>query len=161
MTANNHHWRIKMKGLSTVACIAMLAVPAMASAQAGHGCDAINIGPQVLAAFPRAKEACQGVLTKGDQPFMKLTGEVQSANSETVTVNFLDRNQKPLSQVVFGVNNPDTRISVSGTPTRVSRLQRGTRVNFYIQHNRWGLFADPDSTPLTILSRTDLGSAQN
>ena len=148
-----------MKGFSTVACIAILALPAMANAQAGHGCDAINIGPQVLAAFPRAAEACQGVLTKGDQPFMKLTGEVVSANSDTVTVNFIDRNSKPLSQIVFAVNDPDRRISVDGTQTRVSRLQRGTRVNFYIQHNRWGLFADPDSAPLTILSRTDLGSA--
>jgi uncharacterized protein (DUF58 family) len=86
----------------------------------------------------------------------KFTAEVQSANADTVTVNFLDRNNKPVSRVVFAVNNPDALISASGTQTRVSRLQRGTRVTFYIHHNRWGLFADPDSAPLTILSREDI-----
>ena len=145
-----------MKGLTAAVCVAMLAVPALAGAQAGKGCDSVNIGPQVLTAFPRAKDACQGVMTKGDQPFMLFTADVVSANTETVTVNFLDRNLRPLSQIIFAVNNPDTRISVNGTMTRVTRLQAGTRVSFYIHHNRWGLFADPNSAPLTILSRTDL-----
>jgi len=134
----------------------MLAVPALGSAQAGRGCDAVNVGPQVLAAFPRAKDACQGVLTKDNEPFMKFTADVVSANADTVTVNFLDRNMRPLTEIVFAVNNPDARISVSGTMTRVTRLQPRTRVSFYIHHNRWGLFADPDSAPLTILSRKDL-----
>ena len=81
-----------MKCLTAAACIAMLAVPALGSAQAGRGCDAVNVGPQVLAAFPRAKDACQGVLTKDNEPFMKFTADVVSANADTVTVNFLDRN---------------------------------------------------------------------
>ncbi|MEI2789004.1 MAG: hypothetical protein V9E93_08950 [Steroidobacteraceae bacterium] len=87
---------------------------------------------------------------------MKFTADVVSANADTVTVNFLDRNMRPLTEIVFAVNNPDARISVSGTMTRVTRLQPRTRVSFYIHHNRWGLFADPDSAPLTILSRKDL-----
>lgn len=145
-----------MKRVAMVACIAMLALPGIASAQAAQSCDSVNFGPQVLAAFPKVAEACQGLLTKNGEPFARFTAEVQSANTETVTVNFLDRNNKPVSKIVFAVNNPDARISVSGTPTRVSRLQRGTRVTFYIHHNRWGLFADPDSAPLTILSREDI-----
>ena len=145
-----------MQCLTAAACIAMLTVPALGSAQAGRGCDAVNVGPQVLAAFPRAKDACQGVLTKDNEPFMKFTADVVSANADTVTVNFLDRNMRPLTEIVFAVNNPDARISVSGTMTRVTRLQPRTRVSFYIHHNRWGLFADPDSAPLTILSRKDL-----
>ena len=118
-----------MKCLTAAACIAMLAVPALGSAQAGRGCDAVNVGPQVLAAFPRAKDACQGVLTKDNEPFMTFTADVVSANADTVTVNFLDRNMRPLTEIVFAVNNPDARISVSGTMTRVTRLQPRTRVS--------------------------------
>jgi uncharacterized protein (DUF58 family) len=134
----------------------MLALPAIASAQATQSCEAVNFGPQVLAAFPKIADACQGLLTKNGEPFARFTAEVQAANADTVTVNFLDRNNKPVSRVVFAVNNPDARISVSGTQTRITRLQRGTRVTFFIHHNRWGLFADPDSAPLTILSREDI-----
>jgi hypothetical protein len=147
---------MKMKRLATVACLAMLALPGIASAQAAHGCDSVNFGPQVLAAFPKAAEACRGMVTRNGEPFARFTGEVQSANADTVTVNFLDPNNKPVSRIVFAVKDPNARISVSGTPTRVSRLQRGTQVTFYIHHNRWGLFADPSSAPLTILSREDI-----
>lgn len=148
--------KMRIKGLAAAACVAMLAVPAIAGAQAANGCASVNFGPQVLAAFPKIADACQGLVTKNGEPFARFTAEVRSANADTVTVHFLDRNNKPVSEVVFAVNNPDARINVSGTPTRVSRLQRGTQVTFYIHHNRWGLFADPDSAPLTILSREDI-----
>lgn len=146
-----------MKGIISAACIAMLAIPAIAGAQSPSptGCDSVNFGPEVLAEFPNASEACQAVMMKGDQPFAKFTAEVVSANAEQATVRFLDRNNKPVSEVVFAVK-PDARIDVNGRSTRVSRLERGTRVSFYIQHNRWGLFASPDSTPLTIVSRKQL-----
>jgi len=146
-----------MKGITKIACIAMLVVPAIAGAQTPSrtGCESVNFGTEVMTAFPRIRDACQSVMMKGDQPFAKFTAEVVSASSEQATVHFLDRNNKPISEVVFAVK-PDARIDVNGRSTLVSRLQRGTRVSFYIAHNRWGLFANPDSSPLTIISRKDL-----
>ncbi len=146
-----------MKSITKIACIAMLVVPAVSGAQtpSRSGCESVNFGTDVTTAFPRIRDACQSVMMKGDQPFAKFTAEVVSANAEQATVHFLDRNNKPLSEVVFAVK-PDARIDVNGRSTQVSRLERGTRVSFYIAHNRWGLFANPDSTPLTIISRKDL-----
>lgn len=146
-----------MKGIKLAACAALLTVPVIGGAQAPSptGCESVNFGAEVTTAFPRVRDACQAIMMKGDQPFVKLTGELVSANSETATVHFLDRNNKPVSEIVFAVRE-DARIDLDGRSTRVARLPRGTRVNFYIQHNRWGLFANPDSTPLTILSRKDL-----
>jgi hypothetical protein len=143
-----------MKGIARTACLAVLLVPGLAAA-ADYGCEYVNFGEEVTKMYPNVLEACQGVTTKNDQPYAKFTGEVVSANKEQVVVNFLDKKDKPLSRVTFAVKNPDNTIKVNGKPVQVSRLEKGTRANFYMLHNKWGLYATPDGEALTILSRED------
>ena len=143
-----------MKGIARAACLAVLLAPGIAAA-ADYGCEYVNFGDEVTKQYPKVLEACHGVTTKNDQPYAKFVAEVVSANKEQVVVNFLDKKDKPLSRVTFGVKNPDNTISVNGKPTKVSRLEKGTRANFYMLHNKWGLYATPDGEPLTILSRED------
>lgn len=142
-----------MKRISRAACLAVLLVPGLAVA-ADYGCEYVVFGDEVLKEFPKAQDACRGVTTKNDKPYAKFVTEVVSANSEQVVVNFLDKKDKPVSKVTFATN-PEARISVDGHPTHMKDLKRGTRSNFYIAHDRWGLYATPDSAPLTILSREE------
>ena len=143
-----------MKGLTRTACLALLLAPGIAAA-ADYGCEYVNFGEEVTKMYPNVLEACQGVTTKNDMPYAKFTGEVVSANKEQVVVDFLNRKDKAVSRVTFAVKNPDTTISVNGKPTKVSRLEKGTRANFYMLHNKWGLYASPNGETLTILSRED------
>lgn len=143
-----------MKRIARVACLAVLLAPGLAMA-ADYGCEYVNFGEDVIKQYPNVLEACQGVTTKNDQPYAKFTGEVVSANKEQVVLNFLDKKDKPLSRVTIAVKNPDNTIKVNGKPVKVSRLEKGTRANFYMLHNKWGLYATPDGEPLTILSRED------
>jgi hypothetical protein len=143
-----------MKRVSRAACLAVLLVPGLAAA-ADYGCEYVVFGDEVTKEFPKIADACRSVTTKNDQPYAKFTTEVVSANSETVVVNFLDKKDKPVSQVTFATN-PDVQVSVDGHQTKLKDLKRGTRSNFYIAHDKWGLYADPASpTKLTILSREE------
>jgi len=82
--------------------------------------------------------------------------EVESANKEQAVVHFLDKQDKPLSKVTFGLKEGAT-VKVDGKDTRVSDLKKGDRVSFYVQHKKWGLYANPDGTaPLTVLSREQM-----
>lgn len=143
-----------MKVIARAACLAVLLAPGLAAA-ADYGCEYVNFGEEVIKQYPKVLDACQGVTTKNDQPYAKFTGEVVSANKEQVVLNFLDKKDKPLSRVTIAVKNPDNTIKVNGKPVKVSRLEKGTRANFYMLHNKWGLYATPDGEPLTILSRED------
>ena len=143
-----------MKRIARTACLAVLLAPGLAGA-ADYGCEYVNFGEDVLKQYPNVLEACQGVTTKNDQPYAKFTGEVVSANKEQVVLNLLDKKDKPLSRVTVAVKNPDNTIKVNGKPVKVSRLEKGTRANFYMLHNKWGLYASPDGEALTILSRED------
>ena len=143
-----------MKGITRAACLALLLAPGLAAA-ADYGCEYVNFGEEVLKQFARVLEACQGVTTKNDQPYAKFTGEVVSANKEQVVVDFLDKKQKPMGRITFAVKNPDNTIKVNDKPVKVSKLEKGTRANFYMLHNKWGLYATPDDEALTILSREE------
>ena len=68
-------------------------------------------------------------------------------------MNFLDRKDKPMGRITFAVKNPDNTIKVDGKPVKVSRLEKGTRTNFYMLHNKWGLYASPDGETLTTQPR--------
>jgi hypothetical protein len=143
-----------MKRISRAACLAVLLVPGFAVAK-DLGCDAVRFGDEVTKQFPKIAQACRSVTTKNDQAYAKFTAEVETADSEKVVVKFLDKQDKPVSRITFA-NKADAKIDVDGHPTRASDLKRGTRANFYITHDKWGLYGEPDSAPLTVLSREEL-----
>jgi hypothetical protein len=147
--------REQMKAIFRVACLAVLVVPALAVAEKDYGCDSVNWGEEVLKAFPNASKGCQSVMMKNNEAYAKYTAEVQSANKEQVVLHMMDKNDKPLSKLVIAPKEGAT-VKIDGKDTPVTKLKKGDRVSFYIPHDRWGLYADPDSTPITILSREDL-----
>ena len=150
---HDNHGRGMMKGISRAACLAVLLVPGFTVA-ADYGCDNVRFGDEVTKAFPNIKEACHGVTTKNNEPYAKFVAEVVSADSEQVVVNFLDAKDKPVSKITFATN-PNATIKVDGQSTKLSKVPRGTRSNFYIAHDKWGLYSTPEDVPFTILKREE------
>jgi hypothetical protein len=147
-----------MKGFFKVACLAVLVVPAVALAQKeskAYGCDDVNWGPDVTSEFPNAQAACHGVTMKNGQPFAKFSTELVDANKSEATLNVLDRAGKPLSRIKVAIDE-NTAVKIDGANMKVAKLPKGTRMNFYVAHDKWGLYADPDSAPLRIISREDI-----
>ncbi len=143
-----------MKGILKAACLAVLITPALAAAK-DYGCDEVNWGEEVVKAFPNASKGCHSVMMKNDQPYAKYVAEVQSANSTEVVLHMLDTKDKAISKVVIAPKE-GAHVKIDGHDTKVKDLKKGDRVSFYIPHDRWGLYADPDSTPISIVSREDL-----
>ena len=145
-----------MKGFVSALCMATLAVPVIAVAQdKTYGCNEVNWGEEVSKAFPNASKACHSVMMKNNQPYAKYVAEVQTANKEQVVLHMLDTKDKAISEVVIAPKE-GAHVKIDGRDTAVSKLKKGDRVSFYIPHDRWGLYSDPDSTPINIVSRKDL-----
>ena len=145
-----------MKGFAKAALMAVLVVPAIAAAK-DYGCDEVNWGEEVLKAFPNASKGCHSVMMKNDQPYAKYVAEVQSVdrNTKEVTLHMLDKSNKAMSKVVIAPKE-GASVKIDGKDTPVSKLQKGDKVSFYIPHDRWGLYSDPESKPISIVSREDL-----
>jgi len=143
-----------MKGFVRAACLAVLVMPVLTVAQ-DYGCDKVNWGQEVLKAFPNASKACHSVMMKNDQPYAKYVAEVQSVKAGEVTLHMLDTKDKGISKIVIAPKE-GASVKIDGKDVPTSKLKKGDRVSFYIPHDRWGLYSDPNSTPITIVSREDL-----
>jgi hypothetical protein len=141
-----------MKALRHAACVLVLAMPAIALAGAGPGCDLINFGADVLAKFPNAAKACHGVSEKNGGIYVHYVGEVVAVDKEAVTVHFLDVDGKALSKVKFAPA-ADQTAKLEGKATKYTDLKKGTKLDFWIEHNKWGLFSSPDDKAMKILSQ--------
>jgi hypothetical protein len=144
-----------MKILCRALCVALIAVPMYASAADEIGCDAVNWGEEVLAKFPNAEKACHDVTTKNGAAYAHYVAEVVAASSESVTVHLLDKKGKGISEVKF-VPAADQKVKLAGKETKYADLEKGTKLDLYIEHSKWGLYASPDGSAMKILSRTDL-----
>jgi Cu/Ag efflux protein CusF len=116
-----------------------------------------ELGEEVLKAFPNASKGCHSVMMKNNEAYAKYVAEVESVdkNTKEVTLHMLDTKEKAFSKVVIAPKEGAT-VKIDGKDTPVAKLKKGDKVSFYIPHDRWGLYADPDSTPITIVSREDL-----
>lgn len=134
-----------------IACAVVLAAPMAASAAStDYGCDAINFSQEVLQKMPNAKALCRGVTEKNGGAYVKYVGKVVSTKQDATTIEFLDKNNKPVSRVTFKPA-ADQMAYLSGKKVKYSELKKGDELHFYIEHNKWGLFASPDDSAMTIM----------
>ena len=143
-----------MNKFCSALCVALLAMPAITMA-GESGCDTVNFGEDVLSKFPNAAKACHGVTMKNGAAYAHYVAEVVATDKDTVTVHLIDKQGKGISKVVFAPAE-DQRVRIDGKETRYTDLKTGTKLDFWIEHSKWGLYASPEGPRMTILSREDL-----
>jgi hypothetical protein len=143
-----------MKCHRKILCFSLLAMPALAFA-AGPGCDSVNFSKEVLAKFPNARAACIDVSEKSGGIYVHYLAKVVAVATDSVTVNMINHEGKALSKVTF-VPAADQTAKVEGKETKYSDLKKGDKLDLYIEHSQWGLYANPEGKRMTILSREPL-----
>jgi hypothetical protein len=144
-----------MKMISAAIVASMLAVPAIAAAADAASCDNVSIGADVMAKFPNIRSTCQEVKEKDGGIYIRFVGDVVSSSSDKATVRVKDRSGKDVSEFELGWD-AGQKIKVGGKEMNFSDLKKGDKLDFWIEHNKWGLFSKPGSSSLKILSRKDL-----
>jgi len=134
--------------------LAALALPLGALAadhKADHsGCDNVNWNEEVLAKFPNAQRGCQKVVLRGDVVYAEYKAVIVGKDDEGITVHMKDRDGKNMTKVKFALS--DDLIKLNGKDTKFSDLTRDTELSFYMPHNRWGLYTNPEGKALTVIS---------
>ena len=141
--------------LSHSPCIPTDARRKLAVAADRLGCDSVNFGEEVLAKFPNAKAACIDVKEKNGGIYAHYRADVVAVEKDAVTVHMLNHEGKAISKVKF-VPSADQVATVDGKDTKFTDLKKGTKLDLYIEHSKWGLYASPDGKSPTILSRESL-----
>lgn len=139
------------KLIGPIVCALILSTPAIATAGEAHGCDSVNFGPDVLAKLPNAKVLCRGVTEKNGGVYVHYVGEVVSSSKESTTVDFLDKDNKAIVRGTFKPA-PDQTVTMEKKARTYAEMKPGTKLDFYIEHSKWGLYAQPNGKAMTIVS---------
>jgi hypothetical protein len=139
-----------MKITPALVCAFALSASPLVWAGPNYGCDSVNFSKEVLDKFPNAKKACRGLKEKDGGIYVHYVGKVVATSPESVTVEFLDKDDKGVSRATF-VPAADQMVTVANKKTKYNDLQRGTKLDFYIENNRWGLYMNPGEPKMTVL----------
>ena len=151
----------RMKGSCCVASAALLlAMPVVGSAATkdDHGCNDVNFSQDILKQLPRVRDACQDVKIKNDKVYAHFVGEVVAVDSTAVTVKFKDRAGKDVSELTLAPTQ-NTSVTADGKDVPFTKLEKGMKIDAYVEHSRWGIYASPDGKMLTLLERKELAKA--
>jgi len=144
-----------MNKLCSAVCAALLVIPAVAMAD-DMGCNDVNFSADVMAAFPKIKEACQAVTMKDGKAYVKLKAKVVEKGKDTLTVRMMDRDNKPLSEIVVAPGAEDMT-KIEGKETKYKDVKKGQDLDIYLEHSRWGLYSSlNNSNMMKIVSRKEL-----
>jgi hypothetical protein len=136
---------------SLAACALPLTLPAEEKTSTDHtGCDNVNWSKEVLDAFPNAKRGCQRVTVRGDKVYVQYAGEVVANTKDGITVHLKDHDGKNMTNAMFLPT--EDKIKVNDRIIMLKDVEKGTTLHFYLPHNRWGLYADPEGEALKVIS---------
>jgi hypothetical protein len=139
-----------MKLFVPIACALAISAPSLATAAGeNYGCESINFSQEVLTQMPNAKKLCRGIKEKNGGVYVHYVAKVESVSPTSVTVSFLDKDDKAVSRITFEPS-ADQTMMLDKKATKYTDLTKGQKVDFWVEHSKWGLFATPDSPMMKI-----------
>ena len=118
--------------------LAALPLALAATDASAAACDDIEFSAEVLSNYPKAREACQGIITVGGIDYMQLRGEVRrtshAGSEEPLRVYVQGLNETIEASPPAEMNYQITGVERGGRKPRVNRneLRRGDRITILI-----------------------------
>lgn len=139
--------------LSMLVSVAVLAAISTASAQtrmdrafkaSGENCSDVEWSQEIVREYPGIDRACQKVEKRDGRTYVKFQGTVKEVidNGRQVRINFKGGDTITLAPP------PNATLYMDGRETAISRLSRGTELNFYVPEDQLTaqFFADETGT---------------
>ncbi|QBF82626.1 LPXTG cell wall anchor domain-containing protein [Shewanella maritima] len=139
-----------MKKVHTIALLTtMLSLPAMANTK----CDDVSWHQDVLAKYPSIANACQAVVEKDGQEFVKLNAEfIRYHEPHKVQLAFFERDGTKERQTIAVKH--DAKVDAGGNKVGWDALPKGYKLEFYIPSDRFEVHEVVNVTPPPHLTQT-------
>ena len=143
---------MRIKSVTMVSTACLIACASLATAQTSvdrsfntvsKDCAGIQWSERALATYPTIASACQGVEERNGKTFVKFSVTLnRNVNSgEQLVIDFKGGGQVTLTPP------PETNLYVNGQRTPVSKLERGSELNFYVAEDRLAAQFTPTAEP--------------
>jgi hypothetical protein len=118
--------------LRVIVLVSALFASAALSAAESPGCPNVKFSQSVLEKFPRAKEACLDVISKGGQQYAVFKADLTGVQGNTVRVR-VKLPDGSYSDTKSIRTKPDLRVLIEGKPYAVSELAPNQELTTYIR----------------------------
>jgi|SRR5215472_1972778 len=109
-------------------------------------CSDFKYSPEFLAKYPKAPAACVEGRTYNGVSYAKFNAKVTKVTSSGVTVDVLDVAGSPVSPLIIKPTDKEASILVDGKQTRMTDLNPGDSVTFWVPQSRMEAHALPAQT---------------
>jgi len=98
----------------------------------GTTCRDITWKPEVLAKYPHVAQACQGVVQKGGETYVKFVGTVANNSPVGLRMKFKGSNESVLIKPTSG-----QQVSIGGQTYKAREMEPGQEMTFYVPSSRF------------------------
>lgn len=135
-----------MRTALILAISAAIAIPLVSVAQEHTTLSCvkdITFSQEFLAKFPRAGAACNQAIMINGQKWVRFNAEVKNVQSSHLTVDFIDRDKRPVESATFAFD-PTARVTLdNGQEMSASKLDKGEKLVVWMPESRIGFYAEP------------------
>lgn len=138
------------KSSSLVGVAATLLALSWSSAGVAQGnCGNIEFGPQITSQFPNARNACLGIVQRGNEQFAQFHMRIRNVRGSQVEAEFRLPDGTYSRPVTF-TPPADARARIDNRSYRFRDLSRGQELNIYLPPDRWALAAPQDDQEFVV-----------
>jgi hypothetical protein len=138
------------KSSSLVGVAATLLALSWSSAGVAQGnCGNIEFGPEITNQFPNARNACLGIVQRGNEQFARFEARIRNVRGSQVEAEFRQADGTWGQPVTF-TPPADARIRIDNRSYRFRDLSRGQELNVYLPPDRWALAVAQDDQEFEV-----------
>jgi LPXTG-motif cell wall-anchored protein len=124
---------------------AALAQAAGSFSASGTTCRDITWKPEVLAKYPHVSDACQGVVQKGGETYVKFVGTVQNNSPVGLRMKF-----KGTDESVLIKPTSSQQVAIGGQTFKAREMEPGQELTFYVPSTRFAASLGDEPEPEVI-----------
>lgn len=102
----------------------------------------ITYSKEFLARYPKAGAACREVVMKNGEKWARFDADVVKVQGNAVTATFKGAADESLDSLTITAAS-DMHVSVDGQDTKLSSLQPGDKLSFWVPESRMAFYATP------------------
>jgi len=132
----------------------------LAEGQTSSSCiNNFTFSQEFFTRYPNAGAACREVKVENGHKWARFDANVVTTGRNQLTANFVDRFNNSVGTITFDTS-PDFRVQMNGQQVRVSSLQRGDTLSFWVSQDQAGFYAEPHALDSTKLAVAETAPAQ-
>ena len=109
-------------------------------------CSGFKYSEEFLAKYPKAPAACVEGRTYKGVNYAKINGKVTKVSSSGVTVDVVDVAGSPVTPLIIKPTDKEASVLVNGQQTRMTDLNPGDSITFWMPQSRMEAHALPAQT---------------